>query len=92
MQKMIRVPIDDFSTLTAVQWGLLELSRIYDDIQHLKKQLNENNIHVDNRSLIEIHAGLTEIGQHLKDTSNEIIDKYNQAETDRILEKIRGNL
>ena len=90
MQKMIRVPIDDFSTLTAVQWGLLELSRIYDDIQHLKKQLNENNIHVDNRSLIEIHAGLTEIGQPLKDTSNEIIDKYNQAETDRILEKIRG--
>lgn len=92
MERMIRVPIDDFSTLTAVQWGLLELSRIYDDIKNLKKQLNENNIHVDNRSLIEIHAGLTEIGQHLKDTSNEIINKYNQAKTDRILEKIRGSL
>lgn len=92
MQRMIRVPIDDFATLTAVQWGLLELSRIYDDIKNLKKQLQENNIRIDNRSLIEIHAGLTGIGQHLKDTSNEIINKSNQAETDQILEKIRGSL
>lgn len=89
MQRMIEISEADFVTLTIANWCMVDVKKIYNDVKGLEREMRENPIlEVKRESLLKIAEGLAEIGQQLKDASNEIINKNKRARADDKLNAI----
>lgn len=89
MRRMIEISEADFVALTIANWGIVDIRKIYNDVKGFEKEIRENPIlKVKQESFLKIAEGLAEIGQQLKDASNEIINKNKRARADDKLNAI----